>query len=201
VGGGSGGSGGGTGGSSGTGGGAAGGTPVRVQPTTSTTAIPSGSTACSGSTLGTKGDRVAINTPVSVTGTAVSSLTLRYDLGVYFGEPTRKAVVAWNGTGALSSLLWLAEVHSPQGRQYVTASGQRVFASFTVGAIPAAGGTFGTDSTGSPSWSQTFVTWDDGAGATAYGVTDTAAKDIYKACFSLENVRLVKLNGQPARSP
>jgi len=165
VGGGSGGSGGGGGGSSGTGGGAAAGTPVRVQPTTSTTAIPSASTACSGSTLGSKGDRVAVNTPVSVTGTAVSSLTLRCDLGVYFGEPTRKAVVAWNGTGALSSLLWLAEVHSPQGRQYVTASGQRVFASFTVGA----------DSTGSPSWSQTFVTWDDGAGATAYGVTDVAA--------------------------
>jgi len=157
--------------------------------------------ACTGTARGSKGDRVAINTPVSVTGTTVSSLTLRYEMGTYFGEPTRRAVVAWNGSGTLSGLLWLAEVHNPQGRQYVTAGGKRVFASFTVGSIPAAGGTFGTDTTGSPSWSQTFVTWDDGAGATVNGVTDTNAKDIYSACFSLTNVRLVKLNGKQALSP
>jgi hypothetical protein len=200
--GGSGGSGGGSVGGGG-GGGATGGTgtPVRVQPTTQTTAIPANSMNCSGNTYGSKGDLPAINTPVSIAGTSVTMLTLRYDMNFYFGEPTRKAVVSWNGTGSLSNVLWLAEVHDKQGRQYVTSSGQRVFASYLVGTIRGPGAGFGSDTTGSPSWSQAFVTWDDAATATAFGVPETAAKSIYKNCFTLANVRLVKLNTKHATSP
>lgn len=189
------------GGGSASGGGSAQGTPVTVTATTTTVAIPSGGTAaCSGSTLGAKADLNAINTPVFQGSTNVQSLTLRYEMSSYFGEPTRKAVISWTGSGAMSSLQWLAEVQDMQGRQYLATGGQRVFASYNVGSIKGPGEGFGTDSTGSPSWSQTFVTFDNAAGV-ANGISDTDAKNIYRACFKLANVRVVKLNGQAALQP
>jgi hypothetical protein len=173
------------------------GTAVVIRPSTTTTTIPANATSCSGSTYGAKGDLTATTVPVCEGSTRVTSLTLRYDMNAYFGEPTRRAVVAWEGSGALSSVQWLAEVQNAQGRQYVTASGKRVFASYLVGSIKGPGQGFGTDSTGSPSWSQTFVVYDPATGV-ANGVSDTEAKNIYKACFKLANVGLVKLNGKPA---
>ncbi len=191
-----GGSGGGTGGGSGGAGGTQVGTPVTVSPTTATTPI-STVVKCSGATLGSAADVTAMNVPVFESTTKVTALTLRYDMGTYFGEPTRKAVISWQGTGSISNLLWLAEVVDSQGKQYVTASGARVFASYQVGSIKGPGAGFGTDSTGSPSWSQTFVTYDDSAG-TSFGVTDVEAKNIYKGCFKLAQLRVVKLNGKAA---
>jgi hypothetical protein len=173
------------------------GTAVVIRPSTQTTTIPANATSCSGATYGSKGDLVATTVPVCEGSTRVTALTLRYDMNAYFGEPTRKAVVAWEGSGGLSGVQWLAEVQSSQGRQYVTASGKRVFASYLVGSIKGPGQGFGTDSTGSPSWSQTFVVYDPATGV-ADGVPEAEAKNIYKACFKLANLGLVKLNGKPA---
>lgn len=191
------------GGGSSTGGGAGGGSsssvPVTVNPTTSTTAIPT-TQQCSGTTYGDSGDKPAINTPVSITGVSVTALTLRYDMDIYFGEPTRRATISWEGTGSLSSVQWLAEVHDTQGRQYVNSSGQRVFASYNLGTIRGPGQGFGTDTTGSPSWSETFVTYSN-TGGVMNGVTEADARNIYRGCFRLANVRVLRLNGEPARTP
>lgn len=188
----------------GTGGGAGGGslgTPVTITATTATTPIPANSMACSGATLGSKADLEAVNLPLAAAGVSVSTLTLRYEMGSYFGEPTRRAVASWTGSGALSSIGWLAEVQSPSGRQYVNAAGARVFASFQTGSFRGPGAGFGVDTTGSPAWSQTFVTWDPAAGQTVNGVTDIEAKGIYRNCFQLANMRLYRLNGRPALLP
>jgi len=172
-------------------------TPVVVKPTTMTTAIPVSSTNCSGATYGTKGDLDAFTVPVCESATKVTKLTLRYDMGYYIGEPTRKAVISWEGTGAISSVQWLAEVQDMQGRQYVMGNGKRVFASYNVGSIKGPGQGFGIDSTGSPFWNETFVVYDETTGV-ANGVSDVDAKNIYKACFKLANVAILKLNGKPA---
>ncbi len=198
-----GGSGGGTQGGSGSGAGGGGtraGTPVTVSATTTTVAIPVGSTNCTSSTYGNKGDLPATNVPVFEGTTEVTTLTLRYDASYYFGEPTQGAVVSWAGTGSLANVQWLAEVQDTQGRQYVTTGGKRIFASFDVGVIKGPGAGFGTNTTGSPNWSQTFVTYDSLAGS-AYGVTDVEAKNVYKNCFKFAQVRLVKLNGKAAQKP
>lgn len=175
-------------------------TAVVVNATTPTTSIGTES-RCSGKQMGTEGDLPAVNAPVVSGATRVDALTLRYYLNQYFGEPTRRATVAWEGTGSLSSLLWLAEVQSPEGRQYVTADGERVFAAFNVGTIKEAGAGFGTDVSGSPSWSQTFVTYASRDGAVNYGVDAADAKNIYRSCFKLANVRVLKLNGEVAFTP
>lgn len=174
------------------------GAPVSVNPSTLTTTIPVNSTACSGSTLGDSGDLVAINTPLQVENTTVSDLILRYDMDSFFGEPTRKAVVSWQGTGGLYSLQWLAEVHNPQGQQY-TAGGQRVYASYLTGSIPSAGAGFGFDSTGSPDWAKTFVTLGTD-NQVLDNVSATDAKNIYRACFNLANLRVLGFNGKHAQT-
>jgi hypothetical protein len=177
------------------------GTPVTVTATTPTTTIPTVA-KCSGDTYGSKGDLTAINTPVFVGSDLVSSLILRYDMGYYFGEPTRRAVISWEGKGSLSSIQWLAEVQDPaSGKQYVSSTGKRVWASYNVGSIKDPGAGFGTDSTGSPNWSETFVTYEDATGVVFNSVSDVDAKSIYKACFKLASVRLLKLNGKPALKP
>lgn len=178
------------------------GTPVTINATTQTTSIPVNSMNCSGNTLGSKGDLPAINLPVFVGATQVTAFTLRYDMGTFFGEPTRAAVCSWDGTGSLGAgVQWVAEVHDQQGRQYVNAAGKRVFASYLLGTIKGPGQGFGTDTTGSPSWAQTFVTWDAATTSTKYEVTTDEAKNIYRACFTLANVRLVRLNGDVALTP
>jgi hypothetical protein len=177
------------------------GTPVTVTVTTPTTPIPAMAMACSGDTYGSKGDLTAINTPVFVATDSVSSLILRYDMGYYFGEPTRRATISWEGMGSLSSVQWLAEVQDKSGKQYVSSTGKRVWASYNLGTIPGPGAGFGTDSTGSPNWSATFVTYDDAMGVVFNSVSDVDAKGIYKACFKLANVRVLQLNGKPALKP
>jgi hypothetical protein len=177
------------------------GTPVTVTVTTPTTPIPAMAMSCSGDTYGSKGDLTAINTPVFVASDYVSSLILRYDMGYYFGEPTRRATISWEGMGSLSSVQWLAEVQDKSGKQYVSSTGKRVWASYNLGTIPAPGAGFGTDSTGSPNWSATFVTYDDAMGVVFNSVSDVDAKGIYKACFKLANVRVLQLNGKPALKP
>lgn len=194
--------GGGVGGGSGSGGGAGGGTssgtPVTVNPTTSTTSIPPNAMNCTMDPLGDQGELSAVNLPVFVSGTEVTSLRLKYDVDAFLGDPTRIGEIAWDGTGSLSSVQWLAEVQDTSGRQFVTGSGRRVFVSFPGGALTGPGQGFGFDTTASIYWVDAFVTWDATAANVVANVTEEEAKDIYRACFKLANLRVAGLNDQRA---
>lgn len=173
------------------------GTPVVITSSTSTAQIPT-TVNCTGSTVGSAADLPVVNTPLYSSGGAhVTSMRLKYDMSSFIGEPTRKAVIGWSGSGSLYNVSWLAEVHNKNGAQYVTGSGNRVFASYIVGTVPKPDAGFGWDTTGSPSWSQVFVTYAPSAGTT-FGVTANEAKAIYSGCFKLANVKVFKLDDKPA---
>jgi hypothetical protein len=122
-------------------------------------------------------------------------MNLRYRMGSLLGEPTRSAVISWQGEGSIYSVGWIAEVLDKNGNQYVTAGGERVYASYDVGVIPPPGKSGGWDVSGSPAWSQTFATY---SGGVSFGVSEAEAKRIYKGCFTLDNARVFAINGKPA---
>lgn len=178
------------------------GDPADLTSTTPTTSIP-GVENCQGDSLGSGGDLGAVNTPLVQGDIRIDSLTLRYEMDSFLGEPTRLATIAWEGTGGLYDVDWFAEVLTADGgSQYVNAAGQRVYASYRLGTVPDAGDGFGTDATGSPNWSETFVT-ATGAGEdlAEFNVTEEEAKDIYRACFTLGNVHVLGINDEPALNP
>jgi len=141
-------------------------------------------------------DNPALNTPFSVGQTTVSSLTFRTEMNTYFGEPTRRGTLKWEGTGGFSSLFWVAEVMNETGTaQYVTASGKRVFATWELGYWPGAGMGFGSDSTGSPGWYETFKTYNSANNNFENGVTEETAKNIFKTCHTLKNFRVLGISG------
>lgn len=178
--------------------------PAALRFDTPTTSIPAESDACSGDTFGDSGELEALNTPlINDDGDVrIDALTLRYDMGSFFGEPTRSGIIAWEGEGGLYDILWAAEVLTADGgAQYTNGRGQRVYASYLLGAFPDAGDGFGFDTTGSPNWTETFMVWDESAGALAFGVEEGEAKDIYRACFRLGDLYVLGINDEGARAP
>lgn len=175
------------------------GTPATLSPTTPTTSIPNES-ICSGDEASASGDLDAVNTPLFAGDTHVSRFSARYELSSFFGEPTRAVAFAWEGTGLLGDVTWVAEVQTQDGNfQYVTDAGQRVYASWEGGTIGDPGEGFGFDTTGSPSWDETFVTYD--GSQFQLTVSEDEAKRIYRGCFRLGGLRLLEINGDPALHP
>lgn len=175
------------------------GTPTTLSPTTPTTAIPSVE-ACSGDEAGASGDLEALNTPLFSGDTYVDAFSARYEMSNFFGEPTRAIAFAWEGTGLLGDVTWVAEVQTQDGNyQYVSDAGQRVYASWEGGTIGDPGEGFGFDTTGSPSWDETFVTYD--GSQFQFTVSEDEAKRIYRGCFRLGELRLLEINRDPALHP
>jgi len=125
----------------------------------------------------------------------VSSITLKYKLSKYFGDPIRQAVFAYYADFNISSAFWVAQVMTTSGAP-VMVNNKLVYVSWLEGSWPKSGGTFGTDSTGSPWWYETFSYYSGGMTRDGY-VDETNAKAIYAAGFTLDNLRMVRINSKP----
>ncbi|HKP56445.1 MAG TPA: hypothetical protein VJV78_06990, partial [Polyangiales bacterium] len=123
----------------------------------------------------------------------ISSITLKYKMSKYFGDPVRQAVFAYYAGFKISNAFWVAQVMTTSG-QPVMVNGKLVYVTWLEGSWPQPGGTFGTDSTGSPWWYETFSYYSGGAMRDGY-VDETNAKAIYAAGFTLDRLRMVKING------
>ncbi|UXP32921.1 hypothetical protein N6H18_02995 [Reichenbachiella agarivorans] len=125
----------------------------------------------------------------------VTSLTLRYELGIFFGEVTRKAVFKWEGLGSISGVLWGAAVINENG-EHLTLDGNPLYMSWEEGTFEGPGEGFGWDVTGSPSWSDVFLLLDKSKGEFYQGVDAEMAKAIYKADFTLSDLIILNINGE-----
>jgi hypothetical protein len=125
----------------------------------------------------------------------ISTITLKYKLSKFFGDPTRQAVFAYSADFSISNAFWIAQVMTTSGDP-VMVNGKLVYVSWLEGSWPPPGGTFGTDSTGSPWWYETFSYYSGGMTRDGY-VDETNAKAIYAAGFTLDNLQMVKINGKP----
>jgi hypothetical protein len=124
----------------------------------------------------------------------ISSITLKYKISKFFGDPIRQAVFAYNADLSISSAFWVAQVMTTSGEPVVV-NGKLVYATWLEGSWPQPGGTFGTDSTGSPWWYETFSYYSGGTKRDGY-VDETNAKAIYAAGFTLDHLQMVKINGK-----
>ena len=124
----------------------------------------------------------------------ISSITLKYKMSKFFGDPTRQAVFAYYADYSIYNAFWVAQVMTTGGDP-VTVNDKLVYVSWLEGSWPKPGGTFGTDSTGSPWWYETFSYYSGGMMRDGY-VDETNAKAIYAAGFTLDNLRMVKVNGK-----
>jgi hypothetical protein len=124
----------------------------------------------------------------------ISSITLKYKISKFFGDPIRQAVFAYNADFSISSAFWVAQVMTTSGEPVVV-NGKLVYATWLEGSWPQPGGTFGTDSTGSPWWYETFSYYSGGTMRDGY-VDETNAKAIYAAGFTLDHLQMVKINGK-----
>ena len=166
--------------------------------TTPTTAIPVAK-LCETENRGDSGTLTATNTPLYSDDVSINSLFLKYEMDSFIGEPMRKGTVSWQGEGSLYEIFWLAEVLDPSsGNQYVTAGGGRIYASYILGSYPDPGGEFGSDMSGSPNWSETFVIFNPASGEVEFGVSEAEAKAIYDGCFKLDNLTILGINDEPA---
>jgi hypothetical protein len=125
----------------------------------------------------------------------ISSITLKYMLSRYFGDPARQAVFAYYADFSISDAFWVAQVMTTSG-QPVMVNGKLVYVGWNEGSWPKPGGTFGTDSTGAPWWYETFAYYSGDVKLDGY-VDEVNAKAIYNAGFTLDRLRIVKVGSYP----
>lgn len=143
----------------------------------------------------TNGEGLVTQTDVCVPELGViSSITLKYKLSKFFGDPTRQAVFAYQADFSIYNAFWVAQVMTTSGDP-VMVNDKLVYVSWLEGSWPPPGGTFGTDSTGSPWWYETFSYYSGGMTRDGY-VDETNAKAIYAAGFTLDRLRMVRINGK-----
>lgn len=165
--------------------------------TTPTTSIPSNPPSKTCTNRDEAIESVAINTPVANSDTTVTSLTFLTEMYRFFGEPMRKGTLKWQGTGSFYQILWAAEVLNEAGTaQFVNAAGQRVFASWGLGSWGGPGEDYGWDVTGSPSWAETFVVYNQSTNRFEYGVSAEEAQNIFSSCFVWTNFRVLGLDDE-----
>ena len=137
----------------------------------------------------------------------IETISLKYELDSFFGEPTRQAVFAYEGDFSISDVLWVARVVNNIGSPVLSGS-EEVWVSWSEGTFRDSGEGFGIDSTGSPNWTETFGTWD---GISEEGdqsdddlfefLLEDDAKNIYRAGFSLDSLTILSINGKLASAP
>lgn len=145
--------------------------------------------------LGATGE-ISMNCEYSHDGLTVSSLTLKYQLGILFGEVTRKAVFKWEGQGSLYDVYWGAAVLDAQGN-HLAIGGNPLYMSWEEGTFEGPGEGFGWDVSGSPSWSDVFLFYDESEGTFYQGVDQATAKSIYQSDFILGDMIVLELNDVP----
>lgn len=145
--------------------------------------------------LGATGE-ISMNCEYSHDGLTVSSLTLKYQLGILFGEVTRKAVFKWEGQGSLYDVYWGAAVLDAQGN-HLAVGGKPLYMSWEEGTFEGPGEGFGWDVSGSPSWSDVFLFYNEAEGTFYQGVDQTTAKSIYQSDFILGQMIVLELNDVP----
>jgi hypothetical protein len=175
----------GSGGRGGTGGSGAGGTASTGPKCTTTTQVTSDATPRNEEG---KGQVTQKNVCVPELG-LITSISLRYMMSTFFGDVTRQAIFAYYADFDISSAFWLAQVMTTAGTP-VMVGGKPVYVHWSEGAWPDAGGQWGIDATGSPWWYEVFAYWTSGDKLDGY-VDETNAKAIYKAGFTLDNLRIV----------
>lgn len=142
-------------------------------------------------------ESVALNTPVQQGGTTINSLTFKTYMDTYFGDAIRRGTLKWEGVGSFSQIFWAAEVMDESGtRQYVTASGKRVFTSYLLGTWKGPGQGFGSDMSGSPWWHEVFKVYNPATNKFENGVSEAEAKNIYRTCHTLGNFRILGISGK-----
>lgn len=165
--------------------------------TTPTISIPSNPPAKTCTNREDAIERVAINTPVANSDTTVTSLTFLTEMYRFFGEPMRRGTLKWEGSGSFYDIRWAAEVLNEAGTaQYVTAAGQRVFASWGLGSWKGPGEDYGSDVTGSPGWAETFVVYNPASNSFDYGVSAEEAQRIFDSCHVWTHFRILALDGE-----
>lgn len=124
---------------------------------------------------------------------SVDSLTLNYEMGVFFGEPTRSAVFKWEGSGNLFDVKWGAAVVNSDEEQYLI-DGNPVYVSWEEGTFNGPGEGYGSDVSGSPNWDKTFLFFDSDSVAFKDSVTEEMAKEIYNRDFMLKDLFVLEIN-------
>ncbi len=138
-----------------------------------------------------RGEITATNVCVPELG-VIRTITLRYNMDTFFGEPTRLAVFSYEADFDISNAAWVAQVFTRQGEP-VTINGRAVYAGWEEGTWAGPGEGFGSDSTGSPAWSGTFR-YDLASGGEPDFVDAESAKQIYRNSFTLDKLRISQLN-------
>lgn len=126
----------------------------------------------------------------------ITTITLRYAMDSFFGEPTRQAIFSYDGDFEVVDAEWVVQVFGLDGEP-IEVDGEDVYVGWEEGVWAGSGDGFGWDSTGSPSWSETFAHYSPGDAALTEFIDADAAKDIYRAGFTLDRLRFITVNDSP----
>ena len=123
----------------------------------------------------------------------ISNITVKYSISHFFGEPTRKAVMKWEGSGSIGDIKWAGQLLDNDG-QAIMYNDRPVYCSYLVGTINGPGEGYGWDVTGSPSWEELFVYLDNETLETSFDIPAADAKSLYIGDFVLGNLTILEVN-------
>jgi len=125
----------------------------------------------------------------------ISQIVVKNSISHFFGEITWLSVIKWEGTGTLYDIKWAAELLDINGVP-IQHNGRKVYCSILGGTIPDAGEGFGWDVTGSPSWDDVFMYYNEVTKELESGISADDAQEIYKADFVLGNIIIMEINDE-----
>lgn len=124
----------------------------------------------------------------------IDSITLKYSMDSFIGEPTRQAVFKYEAEFSISQATWIAQVVDDTYGEPIIVNGREVYVSWSEGTWPEPYEGYGSDVTGSPSWDDVFGHYSSGLTLDTM-LTETEAKNIYTDGFSLANLQMLEVNG------
>jgi len=125
----------------------------------------------------------------------ISQIVVKNSISHFFGEITWLSVMKWEGTGTLYDFKWAAELLDIN-EVPIQHNGRKVYCRILGGTIPDAGDGFGWDVTGSPSWDEVFMYYNEETKELESGINTEDAQAIYKADFVLGNIVIIEINDE-----